>query len=309
MAENYQIPVIDEHNPFYCPSVSPNSYLATLHKSLSKSNVSAENVSLYSFARILDQKFFDVNEDGSPYHQDHRFYAVAHSGKPISPLPAYSPPSWETQYLPAYPPGLFSSKHEQYPVALDVAPVHVLKRKRSSSSNSFSDLEGPTKHGRSSESIHESSFDISGKAEKIFGSHFYDGRSTSSPIYAPFSLPIKANAKPSGNENDLLAAIRILEGMSIEPNTFVLDPIPFQWNWVNHASDYMRYTDELYGPHLGSETPRGLKQLVHVLDQILPGIGVKKRFYILDNLTHQKIVDVLGNNGQSTIIGAYEYRI
>lgn len=65
--------------------------------------------------------------------------------------------------------------------------------------------------------------------------------------------------------------------------------------------DCTRYIDELYGPHLGSETPRGLKQLVHVLDQILPGIGVKKRFY-LDSLTHQKIVDVLGNNGQSTII-------
>jgi hypothetical protein len=231
MTENFQIPVIDEHNPFYCPSVSPNSYLATLHKSLSKSNVSAENVSLYSFARILDQKFFDVDEeDASPYHQDHRFYAVAHSGKSVSQLPAYSPPSWETQYLPAYPPGLFSLKHRQYPVALDAAPVHVLKRKRSSS-NSFSDLEGPTKHGRSSESIHESSFDISGKAEKIFGSHFYDGRSTSSAIYAPSSLPIKANAKPSGNENDLLDTIRILEGMSIDPNALLCprpNPVPME---------------------------------------------------------------------------------
>jgi hypothetical protein len=232
MVEHYQIPVIDEHNPFYCPSVSPNSYLATLHKSLSKSNVSAENVSLYSFARILDQKFFDVDEeDCSPYHQDHRFYAVAHSGKPVSPLPAYSPPSWETKYLPAYPPGLLSLKHEQYPVVLNVTSAHVLKRKRSSSSNSFSDLEGPTKHGRSSESIHESSFDISGNAEKIFGSHFYDGRSTSSPIYARLPLPIKTNAKPSGNENDLLATIHILEGMSIDPNAFLYprpNPVPME---------------------------------------------------------------------------------
>jgi hypothetical protein len=68
---------------------------------------------------------------------------------------------------------------------------------------------------------------------------------------------------------------------------------------MNYAADYMRYTDELYGPHLGSETPRGIKQLVHVLDQMLPGIGVKKRFCIIDRLTYQKIVDVLGNNGQS----------
>jgi hypothetical protein len=71
---------------------------------------------------------------------------------------------------------------------------------------------------------------------------------------------------------------------------------------MSFNADCMCLTDELYGPHLGSETPRGLKQFVHLLDQFLPGIGVKKRFYILDSLTHQKIADVLGNNGRSEII-------
>ena len=237
MIEKYQIPVIDEHNPFYCPSVSPNAYLATLHTSLSKSNVSADNVSLYSFARILDQAFFDVDdEDVSPYHhQDHRFFAAARSQRPVSSLPAYSPPSWETQDLPAYPPGLISSKHEQYTIALDVAPVHVLKRKRSFSSNDFSDLEGPTKHERSSEHIHESSFDISGKAEKIFDSRFYDGRSTSDAIYAPIRLPPKADTKLSGNKNDFLDTIHALKGTFIDLYrarycVVILDPILFQWN-------------------------------------------------------------------------------
>jgi hypothetical protein len=73
-------------------------------------------------------------------------------------------------------------------------------------------------------------------------------------------------------------------------------------------ADYMHHVDELYGPPLGSETPRGLKQLVHFLDQILPGIGVKKRFYVLDSLTHQKIVDVLGNNGRSALTRAIQVR-
>jgi hypothetical protein len=61
----------------------------------------------------------------------------------------------------------------------------------------------------------------------------------------------------------------------------------------------MRYIDELYGPYLGSETPRGLKQLLESLDQIIPGIGIKERFYILEDLTHQKIAEVLGYNGRS----------
>lgn len=65
---------------------------------------------------------------------------------------------------------------------------------------------------------------------------------------------------------------------------------------------YAHYTDELYGPPLGSETPRGLTQFVRLLDQILPGIGVKKRFYFLGSLTHQKIADILGNNGWTTMI-------
>src|SRR5882762_7580519 len=158
MVKKYQIPVIDEHNPFYCPSVSPSSYLATLHNSLSKSNASEDNVSLYSFARILDMKFFDVDDEyPSLYHHQDRRFAAARSRKPVSPHSAYSPPpSWEPRHPPVYPPGLIPVKHEPYIIALDPAPANALKRKRSTSTSTttFSDLEGPTKRGRSSESIH-----------------------------------------------------------------------------------------------------------------------------------------------------------
>ena len=218
MVKKYQIPVIDEHNPFYCPNVSPNSYLATLHQSLSKSNVSEDSLSLYSFARILDQKFFDIDEEDSLpyYHQDPRF-ATALSRKPGSPLPAFSPLSWETRHLPFYPPGLTPSTQEQFSFPLKVLPVHALKRKRSVSSDTFSDLEGPTKRERSSESIHDSSFDVSVKAERIFGSHFYDGSPVAS-IYAPILLPIDADIQLSGTKNDLLARIHALEGTFVDSN-------------------------------------------------------------------------------------------
>jgi hypothetical protein len=72
-----------------------------------------------------------------------------------------------------------------------------------------------------------------------------------------------------------------------------------RWNGVISNANHICHTDELYGPRIGSETPHGLKQLIHTLDIILPGIGVKKRFYTLHSLTHQKIADVLGNNGWS----------
>lgn len=60
--------------------------------------------------------------------------------------------------------------------------------------------------------------------------------------------------------------------------------------------------DQLYGPALGSGTPRSLKQIIHSLDRLLPGIAIKNTFHAFQDLTHQKIVDVLGRNGQSTRI-------
>jgi hypothetical protein len=106
-------------------------------------------------------------------------------------------------------------KHEPYIIALDPAPANALKRKRSTSTSTttFSDLEGPTKRGRSSESIHDSSFDVSGKAEKIFGSNFQDGSSNVGSIYAPFLVLSEADAKLKGNEGGFLPRIRALEGM------------------------------------------------------------------------------------------------
>lgn len=89
----------------------------------------------------------------------------------------------------------------------------MLKRKRSSNSvTTFSDLEGPTKRERSSESIHDSSFDISGEGERLFLSGYLD-------VTSPFDLKqeyvdhtiAEVDGYASGGE--LLERIRVLEGM------------------------------------------------------------------------------------------------
>jgi hypothetical protein len=219
----YQIPLIDESNPFYCPSVSPNSYLATLHKSLSKSDVFKANISLYSFARILDQKLFGVDEECySPNDYQHRRFTDTRSrkstGSSASSLP--SPPSWEGHHNPAYPPGLSVSKNNRHAlIALEhPASAHALKRKRSTSFNTFSDLEGPTKRERSSESIHDSSFELSGKAERLFGTSLHRGSLAFGSKYArilllPETAEHENNSILSGNQNELLARIQTLQGI------------------------------------------------------------------------------------------------
>lgn len=68
------------------------------------------------------------------------------------------------------------------------------------------------------------------------------------------------------------------------------------------ADELMRIyemTDELYGPAVGTETPRGVKNLIDRLDAVLPGIRLRDRLLALDNPSHQCIVDFLGKNGKS----------
>ena len=58
----------------------------TLHKSLSKSDFSKDNVSLYSFTRTLHHRFFLIDKEPPPYyHQDCHFVtACSYSQKPVS---------------------------------------------------------------------------------------------------------------------------------------------------------------------------------------------------------------------------------
>lgn len=55
--------------------------------------------------------------------------------------------------------------------------------------------------------------------------------------------------------------------------------------------------DELYGPPVGTESPRGLKPLIDRFDSLMPGIRLRERLSKLPNLSHQAITDFLGENG------------
>ena len=55
--------------------------------------------------------------------------------------------------------------------------------------------------------------------------------------------------------------------------------------------------EELYGPYIGSESPRGVSNLIDRLSTLLPGIRLKERLYALSNLGHQSIADFLADNG------------
>ncbi|KAJ6489068.1 hypothetical protein C8R45DRAFT_901995 [Mycena sanguinolenta] len=240
---NPVLPTIDEKNPLYCPAITASKYLSSLRrqnrrrKSLRGENQPPKHQLLSSFAHVLDKALQNVEVDSlgnlSPSEND----SIATS---------LTLPSWSNSFEQC-------STTVKKKTASSSRPVLGLKRKRSRSS--FSDLEGPSKHMRSIQSVHESSFEISVRRERL---QFFP------PQYSPFVLP-KASPKATVTEG-LKAKIRSLE-------------------------------DELYGPPIGTESPRGLKPLIERLDSLMPGIRLRERLLKLPDLSHQAITDFLGQNG------------
>ena len=216
----YAIPLVDDQNPCYCPEISSRTYMAMLHTSLSNSQVSpgvSSKIVFNSFANVLSQHFQEIEEEEEYlYYMKYQHLAACRSGKSPSP-PAYSPPSW--RYSPACPPGLIAPSHSRSyafdPIVPDTIPLQPLKRKQSalSSSDSFGDLRGLEKRGRSSEFIQDSSFDISRKAEKL--DLELSGGSSSLIVTGPSQARSNIDPKSSAGEleSDLLSRMHSLEGM------------------------------------------------------------------------------------------------
>lgn len=200
-----------------------------LHTSLSNSEVSPEvdnQFVLNSFARILGQHYHEIeDEEEYLYFMKYQHLAARRSGKSLSP-PAYSPPSW--RHPPAYPTGLMAPSHSPSyafdPVIPGLTHSQPRKRKRSAflSSDSFSDLRGPEKRGRSSEVIQDSSFDISRKAERL--DLELSGGSSSLIVNRPSQA--KSNIEPrsgaGGRERELLIRMRDLEGVYFSTGALLL---------------------------------------------------------------------------------------
>ncbi|KAJ7464597.1 hypothetical protein FB451DRAFT_1561839 [Mycena latifolia] len=132
------------------------------------------------------------------------------------------------------------------------------KTSRKRKRSSFSDLDGPPKYARSVQSVHESSFEFSARRERI---QYFPQK----PQYSPLALP-KQPASKTSLTDDLKAKVRSLE-------------------------------DQLYGPPIGTESPRGIKPLIQRLDALMPGIRLQERLSKLSELSHQAIADFLGENG------------
>ncbi|GBE90107.1 hypothetical protein SCP_1801310 [Sparassis crispa] len=245
---HFNEPVIDDQNPFYCPTVTAISYLETLRRELhapSRYTTTAIHEKLHpSFSKRLEQSM-DEDDLLDLLYQP---IPAARDSPDISSLLSNSLQNptlnWERR-TPA-------PTSDQYDLRQD-HPELRMKRKRSHSVETFSDMVGPPKHERSFQSVNDDSFYLSAKAQRIC--YFPDTKGASSPRHDGLAM-----------EGDVEGKIRALE-------------------------------DELYGPHIGTETPRGLSVLINHLDTLLPGIRLKERLYALKDVTHQHIADMLGADG------------
>ncbi|CAL1715860.1 unnamed protein product [Somion occarium] len=134
------------------------------------------------------------------------------------------------------------------------------KRSRPShvhTSDSFSEFRGPFRREKSAMTVNDGSFELSARAERL---HYFPVKASFSP-YEP--MPQRNRELP---EDQLTEKVRNLE-------------------------------DELYGPQIGTETPRGLDALISRLANVLPGVRLKEKLRALDANTHQRIVDILSMDG------------
>ncbi|KAF7327329.1 hypothetical protein MKEN_00310400 [Mycena kentingensis (nom. inval.)] len=211
------LPIIDENNPLYCPSIPASQYLGAIRQRVLH-RLPDEN----SFARGLVQ---DEN-----YKPNLRSRRSSDDDEPTLVVPGADKPT---------------------------ASRRPLKRKRNNS-ESFTDLHGSPKHARSSISVNEKSFEVTIKRERLqyFSTKY---------MYSPFVG--KKQATPSKPVVDgLKDRVRSLE-------------------------------DELYGPAIGTESPRGIKPFIDRIDAMMPGIRLKERLMKLPTQSHQAIADYLGQSG------------
>lgn len=179
----YSLPTIDEKNPLYCPAITASSYLSSLRrqnrrrKSSRAENQPPNEPVLSSFARVLDKALQEGDNE------------------PLGTLLQSEDDSIATSFT-------LSTSFEYRSGTVKKVSRSPLKRKRSRIS--FSDLDGPSKYARSIQSIHESSFEISVKRERL---QFFPPK----PQYSHFVLPKKSILKAPLTD-DLKAKIRTLEG-------------------------------------------------------------------------------------------------
>jgi hypothetical protein len=178
-AATYTYPLVDEQNPFYCPAVPASSYILSVQHHL-RYDAPRQKHS-HSFAQYLERAIEEETRYSDFAPSEPAFHGSMLPGSNRNPFSDFSPRGARSSF------------------------AHVLKRKRSGSSNTFSDIRGPERYTKSLQSVHDSSFDLSIQAEQLhYSSSAYSHRG---PVEPPVEF-----LEPT--VESLSLKIRALEGMS-----------------------------------------------------------------------------------------------
>lgn len=193
----YPAPIEDDQNPCYCPSISAVSYLQSLRRPLSQKNANAvanaKPKTRYSkssrFARMLSQAHRNISPS-DPQSLLPSFAELLNESMNEEDLSMLQPAvvlstsstlmrherdysaSTSAYFLPS------SAQHTAGRAAYPVSSAETRSktsrhrltgqnRAGSRASSTFSDLQGPVKHERSSVSVNENSFELSAKADRL----------------------------------------------------------------------------------------------------------------------------------------------
>ncbi|EMD33463.1 hypothetical protein CERSUDRAFT_126177 [Gelatoporia subvermispora B] len=279
MGPQEMVPVVDIENPLYCPGAhdtvhSANSGGSQNHPTQIRTHVQ----NAHQFPSFVDHLECSL-DSGDP------------SDLVYQPIPAAFTSSASRIVTPNATVSVLRRKRRvtsPTPAYSRNLTARVQPRSRSvgrrSGVESFSDLLGPVKYQRSELSLNEDSFELSAKAERL---HYFPlpDESCSGALdcsgSSSFRTAGQAHGHRDGTRRKLERKLHLLEGI-----LHVLGS--------EQAVSAETWVDELYGPKVGTETPRGIDGFVSLLDRLLPGIRLKERVLISRAFTHQEIVNVLG---------------
>lgn len=271
---NSQIPLIDEENPFYCPSFPAAAYLANLRQARQSNPFLFQDMSLRSF-------FWKIGLCFTKEDQNYTSNTVVHN---IQDTPSW-PRSPDVQSPIILARNQVSDDLPDLPVlrrglaglAWRRASKCITKRHRESSEPEDPNfLGGPWKRGRSSQSVHTSSVNNTGVDMLSYTLHRHD------------PLAVSCQGVP-----------RTLAGVTLFPSrkrlpSLLLRVLPTHILTICVSA-------WVYESETGDETPIDLSYLVNRLEMVLPGTGLHQTFLgdplAVLHLTHQKITNVLADRG------------
>lgn len=204
--KDYDIPLVDEENPLYCPSLPAVSFLESIRRQLHENRgTSRENTPelspdhedhylLPSFTRLLDKSLTEDDLLELRYN-------------PGQPKTLLGDDSGDTSVGSILQSAMFRGFGSS---ASYVASVSDSVSKQDECSTSFSDLLGPAKRERSLLSVNENSFELSGKADRI--QYFARGSSPSDEHIRRFPLVHALGNGWRARADELQEKISRLEG-------------------------------------------------------------------------------------------------